>query len=76
MSHTILLVQPTRKLEARSYGDFESLNEVKKYFLDFLRNVKLTKSTGPGGIVPHLRGAAEARESAPADNYVRHFAIV
>ena len=27
MSHTILLVQPTRKLEARSYGDFESMNE-------------------------------------------------
>ena len=27
MSHTILLIQPTRKLEARSYGDFESLNE-------------------------------------------------
>ena len=30
MSHTILLIQPTRKLEARSYGDFESLNEVRK----------------------------------------------
>ena len=32
MSHTLLLIQPTRKLESRTYGDFESLNEemVKK----------------------------------------------
>merc|ERR1712168_22044 len=27
MSHTLLLIQPTRKLESRTYGDFESLNE-------------------------------------------------
>ena len=27
MSHTLLLVQPNRKLESRTYGDFESLDE-------------------------------------------------
>ena len=27
MSHSLLLVQPSRKLESRTYGDFESLNE-------------------------------------------------
>ena len=27
MSHTLLLIQPNRKLESRTYGDFESLDE-------------------------------------------------
>ena len=74
MSHTILLVQPTRKLEARSYGDFESMNEVKSRFVEKWNNLEPFK--GPRGIVPHLRRAAQAREPAPTDHYVRHFAIV
>ena len=27
MSHTILLVQPTKKPEGRTYSDYESVNE-------------------------------------------------
>ena len=35
MSHTLLLIQPTRKLESRTYGDFESLNEEMVLRIDY-----------------------------------------
>lgn len=77
MSHTILLIQPTRKLEARSYGDFESLNEVKcprtRIFSTQFNNVKICLK-GPGRFMPNLWRAAKAWKSAPTDDHIWYLA--
>ena len=42
-SHTILLVQPTRKPEGRTYSDYESVNDCMEVIFFFISNLKRLK---------------------------------
>ena len=39
-SHTILLVQPTRKPEGRTYSDYESVNDCMEVIFFFISRFK------------------------------------
>ncbi|XP_059808298.1 uncharacterized protein LOC132382214 isoform X12 [Hypanus sabinus] len=46
MSHTILLVQPTKRPEGRTYADYESVNECMEDIEQILRHTNPTTRTG------------------------------
>ena len=73
-SHTILLVQPTRKPEGRTYSDYESVNDCMEVIQP--KNLGYEYRTRNFikylGCLQNLRGAFETIESIISTNYLRH----
>ena len=59
-SHTILLVQPTRKPEGRTYSDYESVNDCMEVHMT---HIYMTHTKIYLGCLQNLRGAFEEIES-------------